>query len=59
MMMFVVHFGTFTGPFFGSWIIDLSGYDQFLVFALCMAVGAAGFFLAVNPVQEISMSNEN
>jgi MFS family permease len=59
MMMFVVHFGTFTGSFFGSWIIEFGGYNQFLTFAVIIAVCAAGFFLAVNPTQEISMNSEN
>jgi MFS family permease len=61
MMMFVVHFGTFMGAFFGSWIIDFGGYNQFLAFAVVIAAGAAAFFLAVNPnpAQEIAVGSEN
>ncbi|MBV5318608.1 MAG: MFS transporter [Desulfobulbaceae bacterium] len=55
MMMLVLHIGSFTGSFFGSWIIASGGYNQFLVVAAVLAVGAAGFFLAVNPAPEISM----
>lgn len=59
MMMLVLHVGSFMGSFFGSWIIDFGGYDQFLVIAAVMAVGAAGFFWTVNPGKEIAMGVEN
>jgi len=59
MMMLVLHVGSFMGSFFGSWIIDCSGYDQFLVIAAILAVAAAGFFLAVNPAKEIPISQGN
>jgi len=59
MMMLVLHVGSFMGSFFGSWIIDSGGYNQFLVIAAVMAVGAAGFFWVVNPGKEIAMGVEN
>jgi MFS family permease len=59
MMMLVLHVGSFMGSFFGSWIIDFGGYNQFLVIAAVMAVGAAGFFWVVNPGKEIAMGVEN
>jgi MFS family permease len=58
MMMFAVHLGTFTGPFFGSWIIERGGYDHFLTLSIVVAVGAAGFFAAVNPAQAIAGNRE-
>lgn len=59
MMMLVLHVGSFTGSFFGSWIIDFGGYDQFLTIAAVIAVGAAGFFLVVNPAKGISIGIES
>ena len=55
MMMLVLHLGSFMGSFFGSWIIDFGGYDQFLTIAAGIAVSAAGFFLIVNPAKGISI----
>ncbi len=55
MMMLVLHLGSFMGSFFGSWVIDFGGYDQFLTIAAVIAVGAAGFFLVVNPAKGISI----
>ena len=49
MMMLSIHFGSFVGPFAGSWIIDAGGYDSFLVCAIFITVGAAGFFFLLNP----------
>ena len=59
MMMLVLHLGSFMGSFFGSWIIAYGGYDQFLTVAAIIAVGAAGFFLVVNPAKGISLGIEN
>lgn len=58
MMMLVLHIGSFVGAFFGSWIIDFGGYDQFLTVAAVIAVCAAGFFLLVNPAKDISIGIE-
>jgi MFS family permease len=58
MMMLVLHVGSFMGSFFGSWIIDFGGYNQFLTIAAVIAVGAAGFFLAVNPAQGLAIGIE-
>jgi len=49
MMMLTVHFGTFTGPVMGSWIIDAAGYDLFLIIAALTTLICAGFFLIANP----------
>jgi len=49
MMMFVLHVGSFTGSFFGAWVIDVGGYNHFLMLAAVLAVGAAGFFILANP----------
>lgn len=54
MMMFVLHVGSFSGSFFGAWIIEVGGYNHFLMLAAVLAVAAAGFFLAVNPGQELA-----
>jgi MFS family permease len=58
MMMLVLHLGSFMGSFFGSWVIDFGGYNQFLTIAAVIAVGAAGFFVAVNPAQGIVIGIE-
>jgi len=59
MMMLVLHVGSFMGSFFGAWIIDFGGYDHFLIMAAVMAIGTAGFFLAVNPGQKFPIGREN
>jgi len=53
MMMLTLHFGTFTGPFVGSWIIDAGGYDLFLLIAALATLVCAGFFLIANPAGNI------
>ena len=59
MMMLVLHVGSFMGSFFGSWVIDSGGYNQFLTLAAVMAMGAAGFFLIVNPAKGIAIGIES
>lgn len=53
MMMLTIHFGTFMGPFAGSWIIDAGGYDLFLMLAALLTVCAAVLFLVVDPSRQV------
>ncbi len=53
MMMLSIHFGTFLGPFAGSWLIDAGGYDLFLSCAILITACAAGLFLAANPARHL------
>jgi MFS family permease len=57
MMMLSIHLGTFLGPFVGAWIVDAGGYDPFLIVAILMTVGTAGFFLMANPAKYISVDH--
>jgi predicted MFS family arabinose efflux permease len=53
MMMLGVHLGTFTGASVGSLLIDIGGYNLFLMVATSLTVCVAVFFLLVNPAKEI------
>lgn len=53
MMMLSLHFGMFTGPFVGAWVVDAGGYALFLRLGTLLAVGAAAFFFITNPAQYI------
>lgn len=53
MMMLSLHFGMFTGPFVGSWVVDVGGYTLFLWLGILLTTVAAGFFFITNPAQYI------
>lgn len=55
MMMLVLHVGSFSGSFFGAWIIAVGGYDHFLVLAAILAVTAGGFFYIINPTHALPL----
>jgi MFS family permease len=58
MMMLTVHGGMFFGPFAGAWIVDAGGYGHFLLAAMFLSFGAAGFFLLVNPAKHVATGVE-
>jgi len=58
MMMLMVHCGNFIGPFVGAWIIDVGGYDRFLVSAILVATSTSVFFWIANPARYIHHNGE-
>lgn len=49
MMMLSLHLGNFAGPVVGTFIIDIGGYNLFLLVATLLTVCGTLFFIAVKP----------
>ncbi len=49
MMMLSMHFGSFSGPFVGAWVIEAGGYKMLFLWATALTLTAATLLLKINP----------